>query len=98
MQTFHAGGFVAVGDDLAPVTLELINSSDLTICYLYVAPTLAGSWGGDRLGEDTLDPGGSVTFEVHSGRYDLLGRDCDQEDILSETDVDVTADTTLTYS
>lgn len=95
---FQAGGFVAVGDDLAPVTLELVNASDVTICYLYVAPTLAGSWGSDRLGDDTLDPGGSVEFEVPSGRYDLLGRDCDHEDILSETDVDVTVSTTLTYS
>ena len=95
---FQAGGFVAVGDDLAPVTLTLVNSSDLTICYLYVAPTLAGSWGSDRLGEDTLDPGGQVSFDIPSGHYDLLGRNCDHEDILSETDVDVTTSTTLTYS
>ena len=94
---FEAGGFVAVGDDLAPVTLELINDSDLTICYLYVAPTLAGSWGGDRLGEDTLDPGESLSIEVPSGHYDLLGRDCDNEDILDESDVDVTVSTTLTF-
>ena len=48
---------MAVGDDLAPVTLELVNASDLTICYLYVAPTLAGSWGSDRLGEDDARAG-----------------------------------------
>ncbi len=95
---FQPGGFVAVGDDLAPVTLTLVNSSDLKICYLYVAPTLAGSWGSDRLGEDTLDPGGQVSFDIPSGHYDLLGRNCDHEDILSETDVDVTTSTTLTYS
>lgn len=95
---FQAGGFVAVGDDLAPVTLTLVNSSDLTICYLYVAPTLAGSWGSDRLGEDMLDPAGQVSFDIPSGHYDLLGRNCDHEDILSETDVDVTTSTTLTYS
>lgn len=95
---FQAGGFVAVGDDLSPVTLTVVNSSELTICYLYVAPTLAGSWGSDRLGEDTLDPGGEVSFDIPSGHYDLLGRDCDHEDILSETEVDVTTSTTLTYS
>ena len=95
---FQAGGFVAVGDDLAPVTLELVNESELTICYLYVAPTLAGSWGGDRLGEDTLVPGESLSIEVPSGHYDLLGRNCDGEDILAETDVDVTVSTTFTYS
>ncbi len=95
---FQAGGFVAVGDDLAPVTLTLVNSSALKICYLYVAPTLAGSWGSDRLGEDTLDPGGQVSFDIPSGHYDLLGRNCDHEDILSETDVDVTTSTSLTYS
>lgn len=95
---FQAGGFAAIGDSLAPVTLEVVNNSDLTICYLYVAPTLAGSWGSDRLGEDTLDPGESLTFDVPSGHYDLLGRDCDHADILTETDVDVTLSTTLTYS
>ncbi|MDP9467363.1 MAG: hypothetical protein M3P32_01295, partial [Chloroflexota bacterium] len=95
---FQAGGFVAVGDDLRPVTLEVVNSSNLTICYLYVAPTLAGSWGSDRLGENTLEPGGSVSFDVPSGQYDVLGRNCDHEDILNETDFDVTISTTLTYS
>lgn len=30
--------------------------------------------------------------------YALLGRDCDHKDILSETDLDVTTSTTLTYS
>jgi V8-like Glu-specific endopeptidase len=95
---FQAGGFAAVGDAFAPVTLKLVNSSDKTICYLYVAPTLAGSWGSDRLGEDLLAPGGSVSFDVPSGHYDLLGRNCDHEDILSEIDVDVTVSKTLTYS
>lgn len=94
---FQAGGFVAVGDDLAPVTLQLVNASENTICYLYVAPTLAGSWGGDRLGEDTLDPGESLSIDVPSGHYDVLGRNCDQEDLLNETNVDVSVSTTLTY-
>lgn len=94
---FQTGGFVAVGDELAPVTLELVNASDKTICYLYVAPTLAGSWGGDRLGEDTLDPGESLSIDVPSGHYDLLGRTCDEKDVLNETNVDVTVSTTLTY-
>ena len=94
---FQAGGFVSIGDDLAPVTLTIMNNSDLTICYLYVAPNLAGSWGGDRLGDNKLDPGGSLAVDVPAGRYDLLGRNCDHEDILSETNVDVTVSTTLTY-
>ncbi len=95
---FERGGFVAIGDDLAPVSFELINSSELTICYLFVSPSLAGTWGPDRLGvEDTLAPGETVTFEVPAGEYDLMGQDCEQEIILDETKVDITTDTSLTY-
>ena len=95
---FFRGGFLAIGDELAPVTLELINDSDLTICYLYVSPTVAGSWGPDRLGEGTLDPGATLSVDVPAGFYDLLGEDCDEATVLDESDVDITTDTTLTYS
>ncbi len=95
---FFRGGFVAIGDELAPVTLELVNESELTICYLFVSPIVAGSWGPDRLGEDTLQPGASVSFEVPAGIYDMLGQDCDDGALLDETDVDITTDTTWTYS
>jgi hypothetical protein len=45
----------------------------------------------------STEPGGSVSFEVPAGIYDVLALDCDDATLLDETDVDVTADTTLTY-
>ncbi|MDP9302707.1 MAG: serine protease, partial [Actinomycetota bacterium] len=41
-----SGGFVNVGDQFAPVDVTVRNgSTDTTVCYLFVAPVVATSWG-----------------------------------------------------
>jgi hypothetical protein len=92
------GGFVAIGDEFAPVDVTVDNGSDQTVCYLYLSPSLSGSWGRDRLGaEDVLEAGEAITFAVPVGTYDLLGRDCDKEDLFTQTSVEVGEGTTLTF-
>lgn len=96
---FKAGGFVAIGDEFKPVTLTVENQGTLTVCYLFASPTLSGTWGHDRLGADqTLAPGESATLLIPAGRYDILGRDCDQKDLFTKTDVEVLQDTTVPFS
>ena len=50
--------------------IVIVNRSPNAIYQVYVSPTDAEQWGDDRLGDDTIEPGGS--FRIHLGRT----RDC----------------------
>jgi hypothetical protein len=52
-------------------TIILHNNSGETIWYAYVSPCTDSSWGDDDLGAYTVPAGGTFTFEVPAGCYDL---------------------------
>lgn len=82
---FMVGGFVIVGDDLATSTVTIRNDSSDTLCYVYASPKVATVWGPERIGGlDVVDPGGDVTFDLIGADYDLLGQDCDGNDLFTE--------------
>jgi len=92
-----AGGFVGVGDSLAPVTLTVSNDGPETICYLQISPTTSTFWGADWLGADqTLAPDDSFTADLPPYSYDLRGLDCDVNELFVDQQ-DVTADMEVTY-
>ncbi|MCW3477748.1 hypothetical protein [Limobrevibacterium gyesilva] len=51
---------------LAMREIVVVNRSRHAIQEIYVSPATADQWGNDRLGDDTVDPGGS--FRVRLGR------------------------------
>ncbi|MEZ4660191.1 MAG: hypothetical protein R2911_21755 [Caldilineaceae bacterium] len=88
-----------VGDDEAPapVTLQVINRSRSTICYLYISETSAENWGEDWLGsEEMVKPNYKREFTLQPGTYDLLVEDCDGNEIVRLDDVQIEEDSTWT--
>src|SRR5437899_1050627 len=51
--------------------ITIVNGSKASIHELYVAPDAATQWGDDRLGDDDLGPGASVTINVKAGSYEV---------------------------
>ncbi len=61
-------------------SLTLLNAADRSVCYVFISATTEDSWGDDWLGgEDVIAPGGSRTFDLPAGAYDLMALDCDEE-------------------
>ena len=59
-------------------SLTLVNNLDREICYVYISPTDSDDWGEDWLGvADTVPPGGSHTFSLPAGTYDVRAEDCE---------------------
>ncbi len=66
--------------------LIVVNGTDDTICYLYIAEKTSPDWGADVLGEEGVTSGGQVTFEIDADvEYEALAQNCDQG-TLSEVD------------
>ena len=81
----------------APV--QLVNNSDMTVCYFFIRPSGGSDWGADRLGdEEIIDPGGSKIVWIEPDQIvDLRVLDCN-EDLLHEImQVEVTAEG-ITYT
>lgn len=58
-------------------SLEVLNLSGSTICYLYMSPASQDSWGPDQLGSDVIDQGGRFTLNsIDPGVYDLRAETC----------------------
>ncbi len=72
-------------------TITLINNSDQDICYVYISPTTSDEWGEDWLGAvEIVGPGEQRTFEVDPGTYDMMATDCDDNEIDTQWEVEVT--------
>ncbi len=52
-------------------TVVLQNNTNQAIFYVYISPTSSTTWGDDMLGAATIPAGGSYTFNVPAGDYDL---------------------------
>lgn len=82
------------------VPLVVLNQSTTEICYVYIASSSSDSWGEDWLGESESIPpqeGGRVFF-VQPGTYDLSTQDCDGNDLVTESGVQITEETSWTIS
>lgn len=63
--------------------LTVVNQAGVAICYLYISPSDADTWGEDWLGDAVIRPGKQRTFSLPPGEYDLKAEDC-EGNILSE--------------
>lgn len=56
----------------ATATLAITNSSNEGIFFVYLSPSSDSSWGTDRLGNDVLHRGGTLTLSnIPPGQWDL---------------------------
>jgi hypothetical protein len=75
--------------------ITIVNNTQQTICYVHISSTESEDWGPDWLGaEETLPPGGSKTFELTPGSYDMLVADCDSTEVDSQYAVAISGPTT----
>lgn len=73
-----ASDAIFVGGAHPHVQYKVENNSEQTICYVMLSPSLAYYWGPDELGPtEVIPPGGSRSFAVPAGEYDLRMMDCD---------------------
>jgi hypothetical protein len=80
-----AGGFAAASASSLTASLDVLNNSPDSICYLYISPETSDSWGADWLGEsETIAQGENRTFFMGPGLYDLRAEDCDNN-VLAES-------------
>lgn len=63
------------------VSWKFINDSNTMICYMYISPTRNTRWGEDKLANNIIFAGGTYTFEVPSGQYDILFHDCSYNEL-----------------
>ncbi len=79
-----ADGITWTLEDVEEASLTLINQLDIPICYVLISPSGSTEWGNDWLENDTIPPGGSYTFRLPAGTYDLSARDCDGNPVSEE--------------
>lgn len=88
-----------VGATGATVRLLVQNDTGAQICYLYVSPTTADTWGQDLLGDiESLSSGSARILYLRPGSYDLQVSDCDNYVLAEEYGVNLGEDTTWTVS
>ena len=81
------------------IELTASNESSIELCYIYISPSTSDSWGDDWLGEkESITIGDARIFYVEPGTYDLLAQNCDDEDVVTETEIELDSDTEWTIS
>lgn len=90
---------VTVGErGLVPLVVD--NTSATEICFVYIAPSTSDDWGADWLGESEsiVEQEGKRVFFVSPDTYNLLVQDCEGNDLVTETEVEITDEITWTIS
>jgi hypothetical protein len=97
--------FRVLAPDAAPpdssntATLNVINDSPQTICYVNFSLSTDTSWGPDRLGStETIGPGASRAFETEPGIYDMRLLDCDQNVLFTQFRINLSGTYELRYT
>jgi hypothetical protein len=70
-----------VGAAAPRVRVQVVNAMRLPVCFLFISPSEAGDWGGDRLGNRSLQPGDVASYVVPAGRIDIKGVDCELNEL-----------------
>ncbi|MCS7179233.1 MAG: hypothetical protein RML46_09120 [Anaerolineae bacterium] len=94
-----ANGITWTLEDVEAASLTLVNQLDIPICYVLISPSDSTEWGNDWLGGETVPPGGSYTFRLPAGTYNLSARDCDGHPVSDEVyGQEITGEMTWTIS
>jgi hypothetical protein len=79
-------------------TLTIENNTGKTICYVFISPSDARTWGEDQLGEtETIAAGATRSWELPPGTYDVMLQDCTGDTLEDVRGVDLREDATLTH-
>jgi hypothetical protein len=88
---------VTVGDSRATSRLFVDNTSDTEVCYIFLSSSTGDDWGDDWMGSnETIMAGRTRIFYVRPGTYDMMARDCNDEVLSEQYEVDLSSDTTWT--
>lgn len=88
---FTASNTVSVGDQFTPVTVDFVNTTADTICFLRISPSTSNGWGPDELdATQTLGAGDTASVLLPIGQYDALAQDCDLNIQFEQFGIDVT--------
>jgi len=88
---------ITVGDSRATSRLFVDNTSDTEVCYVFISPSSGDDWGDDRMGEnETIMMGRTRVFYVRPGIYDMTARDCEDNTLAEQYEVDLSTDVTWT--
>lgn len=82
---------------IADASLTITNTAKTKICFVYISPTTSTDWGGDQLGNRSLESGQSVTFNVDAGDYDISMRDCNNEELAQVRSQTISDAIAITY-
>jgi hypothetical protein len=77
---------------VASTSITVSNWLDESVCYLYISPASSSEWGDDWLGDDVLEPYGSLIFYLNDDSYDLKATDCDGFDLDIEGPIYISGD------
>ena len=96
---FKGGEAVFVSGDHPLVEVDVANEGPIPICFVYLSPSLAESWGQDELeSTEVIDPTETRTFFVPAATYDISVDDCDGETLAEEYELDMSDGGTYTVS
>ncbi len=79
------------------VAFTLVNESQQALCYVYISPASADTWGEGWLGTlETIPPSDAArVFYVPPGIYDVDVQDCDGESLYTAYDVEMYENLTI---
>ncbi len=90
---------ITVGDSRATSRLFVDNTSKTEVCYVFISSSTGDDWGDDQMGEnETIMAGRTRIFYVRPGTYDLMARDCEDNVLAEQYEVDLSSDMTWTLS
>lgn len=88
---------ITVGDSRATTRLFVDNTSDTEACYVFISSSAGDDWGDDWMGSnETIMAGRTRIFYVRPGTYDMSARDCNDNIMAEQYEVDLSSDTTWT--
>ncbi|MEO0563217.1 MAG: serine protease [Chloroflexota bacterium] len=89
--TAEGGSGTAPGDRLfGEASLVVANNSRETICFVFISPSSASTWGEDQLGDtEVISSGATRSWDLESGTYDVRFLDCEGEEMLDERGISV---------
>jgi hypothetical protein len=63
--------------EACPASLTVVNQSSTPVCHMWIASPAAERFGYNWLGNEMIPAGGSMTFDLLPGTYDVKVEDCD---------------------
>jgi hypothetical protein len=88
---------VTAGNARATARVFIDNTADTEVCFVFISPSTGDEWGDDLMGEnETIMTGQTRVFYMRPDTYDMQVRDCNEEILAEQYEVDLSSDKTWT--